>query len=92
MSPSKTNLEAPFHGVAHMPVDLWRYGPCRGYWCFGFEAFNKVLKRGAQRGGYKNTCESIVEYWSILSARRMLERRDAYYRAQGAERRAARIK
>ena len=30
------------------------YGPPRGYWCFGFESFNKVIKAGSARTNWKN--------------------------------------
>ena len=43
---------------------LWRYGPPRGYWCFGFEAFNRVIKAGARTSNWKNTTRSIMQYWS----------------------------
>ena len=57
------------HFTAHLPLDLWRYGPARGYMCFGFEAFNKVLKDGAQRSNHKNTALSIMTFWSMYTAR-----------------------
>ena len=57
------------HFMAHVPMDVWRYGPPRGYWCFGFEAFNKVIKAGAQQSNWKNTPVAIAQYWSMRSAR-----------------------
>ena len=57
------------HFLAHLAIDLWRYGPARGYMCFGFEAFNKVLKSGAEMSNHKNTAVSIMTYWSMWSAR-----------------------
>jgi hypothetical protein len=67
------------HSMAHVPIDIWRYGPTRGYWCFGFEAFNKLLKRGAKRGNFKRTCVSVAQYWSLRSARRIVKKRRGRY-------------
>ena len=47
----------------------WRYGPPRGYWCFGFEAFNKVMKRGAQMSNWTCTALAVMKHWSLRSAR-----------------------
>lgn len=57
------------HFLTHLAVDVWRFGPARGYWCFGFEAFNKVLKAGAKRSNYIATSLSVMRYWSMLAAR-----------------------
>ena len=68
--PEYAGLKRPkHHFMAHVPLDAWRYGPPRGYWCFGFEAFNKVIKAGAQLSNWKNSSLSIMEYWSMRSAR-----------------------
>ena len=48
------------------------FGPPRGYWCFGYEAFNKIIKAGAQRTNWRDTTYSIMQYWSVRSARAML--------------------
>ena len=70
--PQYAGMKRPkHHFMAHTPLDLWRYGPPRGYWCFGFEAFNKVIKAGAQLSNWKNSTLSIMEYWSMRSARAM---------------------
>ena len=52
--------------------DMWLFGPPRGYWCFGYEAFNKVIKAGAQRSNWRDTTYSIMQYWSVRSARAMI--------------------
>ena len=57
------------HFLSHLAVDVWRFGPPRGYWCFGFEAFNKVLKAGAKRSNYRATSLSVMRHWSVVSAR-----------------------
>ena len=63
------------HFMCHLGPDMWNFGPCRGYRCFGFEGFNKVLKRGAKGTNFINEVEGVMEYWSILSAREMVNRR-----------------
>ena len=68
--PEYAGLKRPkHHFCVHLGLDLWRYGPGRGYWCFGFEAFNRVIKGGAQLSNWKNTTVSIMRYWSARSAR-----------------------
>ena len=56
------------HFLAHLAFDVWRYGPPRGYWCFGFESFNKVIKAGSERTNWKNESVGIMRYWSMKSA------------------------
>jgi hypothetical protein len=58
--------------MSHLPWDVWLYGPPRGYWCFGFEGFNRVIKNGAQRSNFKDATMSIMQYWSCRSARRLV--------------------
>ena len=68
--PEYNGLKRPkHHFLSHLALDIWRFGPPRGYWCFGFEAFNRVIKRGAQRSNWKNTTVSVLKYWSARSAR-----------------------
>ena len=47
------------HNLCHLPINVWRHGPMRGYWCYGFEAFNKVLKAGANRSNFKAPVDAI---------------------------------
>lgn len=56
------------HFLVHMAHDIWRYGPPREYWCFGFEGFNRLIKQGARRSNYRDTTMSIMRYWSLWSA------------------------
>jgi hypothetical protein len=70
--PEYNGLKRPKHHLlTHLPLDVWRYGPPRGYWCFGFEHFNSVLKAGARRCQWKNEVVSVMRYWSLWSARRV---------------------
>ena len=61
--------------TAVMARDVWRFGPPRGYWCFGFESFNRVIKAGAQHSNWKRSSLSIMQYWSMQSARGLVKRR-----------------
>ena len=65
------------HFCAHLARDMWLYGPPRGYWCFGYEAFNKQIKAGAMRSNWRDTTYSIMEYWSMRSARAMIREKHA---------------
>lgn len=68
--PEYNGLKRPkHHFCAHLAGDIWRYGPPRGYWCFGFEAFNKVMKAGAQLSNFRCPALSVMQYWSLRSAR-----------------------
>ena len=72
-TPEYEGLKRPkHHFCAHLASDIRLYGPPRGYWCFGFEAFNKVIKAGAQRSNWRNSTRSIMEYWSMRSARALI--------------------
>ena len=63
------------HFLAHLARDVWRFGPPRGYRCFGFESFNRVIKAGAQHSNWKRSSLSIMQYWSMQSARGLVKRR-----------------
>ena len=70
--PEYNGLKRPkHHFLTHLAVDVWRYGPPRGYWCFGFESFNKVIKAGSQRTNWKNESVGIMQYCSMKSASRL---------------------
>ena len=70
--PEYHGLKRPkHHFCSHVAGDVWRYGPPRGYWCFGFERFNQIIKRGAQSSNWKSTTVSVMRYWAARSARRL---------------------
>ena len=74
--PEYAGLKRPkHHFLAHLCQDVWRYGPPRGYWCFGFEGFNRVIKSGARTGNWSNAPVCIMRYWSMRSARVLVEKR-----------------
>ena len=67
--PQYAGLKRPKHHFqSHVAIDVWRFGPPRGYWTFGFEGFNKVIKAGASRSNYKNETLSIMKYWAMRPA------------------------
>ena len=59
------------HFAAHLAIDAWKYGPPRGYWTMGFEAFNKVIKAGGRSSNMKHESMSIMQHWSMWSAWQM---------------------
>ena len=66
------DLTAATASLTHIAHDAWLYGPPRGYWTFGFESFNKVIKRGAQLGNWKDEQHAIMQYWSMWHTRCMM--------------------
>jgi len=71
--PEYNGLKRPkHHFCTHLADDIYRYGPPRGFWCFGFEGFNRIIKRGARMSNWKNTTVSIMQYWSARSARALM--------------------
>ena len=68
--PQYDGLKRPkHHFLTHLAYDAWNYGPPRGYWCFGFECFNSVIKQGCGRSGFKAETYSCMEFWSMRSGR-----------------------
>lgn len=64
------------HFLTHLAASIWRHGPPCEYWCFGFEAFNKVMKAGGRVSNGKNTVRDVMEYWSLSTARAMQRAQD----------------
>ena len=86
--PEYAGLKRPKHHLCtHLANDVWLYGPPRGYWCFGFEGFNKVIKAGAQRSNFQNEAFTIMQYWSMKSARTLVRGRRAACVASGTSQR-----
>ena len=61
-------IKPKHHFLTHLALDIYRYGPPRGYWCMSFEAFNAIVKRAANRSNFKNECMSVLCFWSMKSA------------------------
>ena len=57
------------HFLSHLALNIWNYGPPRGYWCFGFEGFNRTIKAGAKRSHFKGETVACMRFWSMRSAR-----------------------
>jgi hypothetical protein len=73
--PEYVGLKRPkHHFLSHLAPDIWRFGPPRGYWCYGFEAFNRVMKAGARVANKRSTAMSVLEYVSLRHARAMVRR------------------
>jgi hypothetical protein len=71
--PQYAGMKRPkHHFLTHLARDIWNYGPPRGYWTFGYESFNKVIKAGAQRSNFKN------ETWSIGACAQGMQCADSY--------------
>ena len=68
------------HFATHLPVDLLRFGPLRGYWCMSFEGFNKVVKRATEISNYRSEDVFVMEHWMMHSAKRLRSMRDAKWR------------
>jgi hypothetical protein len=64
-------LRPKHHYQTHLALDAWLWGPPRGFWCFGFEAYNRIIKRGATRSNWTCECESIMRYSMLWSARNL---------------------
>ena len=60
------------HFLSHLAGDIWRYGPPRGYWTFGFESINKIIKAAAQHSNWRDETRSLMQYWSMWSARNLV--------------------
>ena len=70
--PAYFGLKRPkHHFLSHVAQDVWRFGPPRGYWTFGFEGFNKIIKAGANRTNYKHETRSVMRYWIMRSGHNM---------------------
>lgn len=72
--PEYSNLWKPKHHFAtHVTVDIFRYGPCRGYWCMAFEGFNRIVKDAALLSNFRAEDEFVIDHWIFKSAKRMHE-------------------
>ena len=74
--PQYANLTKPkHHFLTHLVVDVFRYGPVRGFWCMSFEAFNAVVKRAAIRCNFKDVDTSVVKFLSMKCAMALTRKR-----------------
>jgi hypothetical protein len=47
------------HYVQHMPLEILRFGPPRGYWCMRFEAMHQFFKKAAKNSNFKDAAKSV---------------------------------
>ena len=52
-----------YHYALHLAQDIWRFGPPRLNWCFGYEAKNQPLKKGTKRSNFKNPPMATANFW-----------------------------
>tara|TARA_B110000238_G_C16084418_1_gene420943 strand:- start:167 stop:1399 length:1233 start_codon:yes stop_codon:yes gene_type:complete len=68
--PSYRGTKRPkHHMLTHLARDIWNFGPLRGWWAYGFEGFNRLIKKGAKASNYRNEAVTVCIYWSMLTAR-----------------------
>lgn len=49
------------HYLSHLPLEILRWGPLRGYWCEPFEHENQYSKGSVVHGNYANALFSCAE-------------------------------
>ena len=49
------------HYLSHLPLDILRWGPLRGFWCEPFEHENQYIKGSVTHGNYANVLLSSAE-------------------------------
>lgn len=74
--PEYKHLKKPkHHFLHHLPFEIKRLGPPRGYWCFGFEGFNQKVKIAAKRGNFKDVSKRIAKKLCAKRATRLARQR-----------------
>ena len=59
----KSHWKPKHHFTQHIPIDILYLGPARGYWCFSYEGFNKVIKKITKGSNFKNICKRVADVW-----------------------------
>ena len=54
------------HYLTHVPLDILRWGPPRGYWCMNFEHENQTVKGAVTHSNYSNVLLSAADHMSML--------------------------
>jgi len=49
------------HYLSHLPLEILRWGPLRGFWCEPFEHENQYFKGSATHSNYSNVLVSCAE-------------------------------
>ena len=53
------------HFATHVPIDVLRFGPPRGFWCMSFEGFNKIVKQATEISNYRQEDLFVLEHWML---------------------------
>ena len=68
--PVYNGLKRPkHHFMCHLAQNIFDWGPPRGYWCFGFEGYNKVIKKGGRRSNWMHESHDVMKWWAVRKAR-----------------------
>jgi len=59
----KAHWKPKHHFSQHLPLDILRLGPARGYWCYSYEGYNKVIKKITKGSNFKNICKRVADVW-----------------------------
>ena len=59
----KAHWKPKHHFSQHLPLDMLRLGPARGYWCYSYEGYNKVIKKITKGSNFKNICKRVADVW-----------------------------
>ena len=51
------------HYLAHASLDILKLGPIRGFWCWSFEGFHRVMKHIAADSNFKNVSKRLSRIW-----------------------------
>ena len=82
--PSYQGLFKPKHHMAtHIPLDAFRFGPPRHYWCMRFETMNGVFKNIALGGSFQSVLKRCAEFWCVKTAMNLQGRGAGKYDAWG---------
>ena len=61
------------HYLSHLPLEILRWGPLRGFWCEPFEHENQYTKGSVTHGNYANVLLSSAEGKALLVAFETME-------------------
>jgi hypothetical protein len=62
------------HYVAHASLDILKLGPMRGFWCWSFEGFHRVMKAIAHDSNFKNIGKRLTRIWRFQFGLRYFEK------------------
>ena len=62
------------HYLSHLPLEILRWGPLRGFWCEPFEHENQFSKGSVSHGNYANVLLSCADGKALMVAIQTMER------------------